>query len=170
MAIEVEEGLMRVVLVRVDDRLIHGQVVVGWTRTVGSTHILVADDEVSKDATQKTLLKLAAPVGVKVSILSVAEATAALTGGKLGNDKVMVLVRGPLALLELLKGGVSLPEVNVGNVRMAPGRKRLTKEVAASPEELQAWRELDNAGVRLEATWLPGGASTNFNNVVRANG
>ena len=60
---------MPIVLVRVDDRLIHGQVAVGWTRTVGANHIVVANDEVARDATQKSLLKLAAPVGVKVSTL-----------------------------------------------------------------------------------------------------
>jgi mannose/fructose/N-acetylgalactosamine-specific phosphotransferase system component IIB len=159
---------MKIVLVRVDDRLIHGQVVVGWTRTVNATHILVANDEVAKDATQKALLKLAAPVGVKVTILSVADAGAALAAAKFGNDNVMVLVRDPQSLLGLMQGGFALTKVNIGNVRMAPGRERLTKEVAASPEEIAAWKQLDQAGVVLEAIWLPGGAVTNFNSVVRA--
>lgn len=158
---------MPIVLVRVDDRLIHGQVAVGWTRTVGATRIVVANDEVAKDATQKALLKLAAPVGVKVSILSVADAAALLAGPKVAKDRVMVLVRDPQSLLGLMDGGVELTKVNVGNVRMAPGRVRLTKEVAASPEELEAWKELDRRGVILEAVWLPGGAVTDFNNVLR---
>ncbi|MDF2628099.1 MAG: system mannose-specific component [Symbiobacteriaceae bacterium] len=158
---------MKIVLVRVDDRLIHGQVAVGWTRTVGATHILVANDEVAKDATQKALLKLATPVGVKATILSVAEAAAALAGAKFGNDNVMVLVRDPQSLLSLMQGGVVLTKVNIGNVRTAPGRERLTNQVAASPAEIEAWKELDRAGVVLEAIWLPGGAVTNFNNVIR---
>lgn len=161
---------MPIVFVRVDDRLIHGQVVVGWTRTVGATHIVVADDDAAGNATQKSLLKLAAPVGVKVSIFTVGDAAAALTGPKLGSDKVMVLVRDPQALLGLMQGGVRLSKVNIGNVRTAPGRERLTKEVAASPEEMVAWQELDKAGVVLEAVWLPGGAVTDFNNVVRQKG
>jgi mannose/fructose/N-acetylgalactosamine-specific phosphotransferase system component IIB len=158
---------MKIVLVRVDDRLIHGQVAVGWTRTVSATHILVANDEVAKDATQKALLKLATPVGVKATILSVAEAAAALAGAKFGNDNVMVLVRDPQSLLRLMQGGVALTKVNIGNVRTAPGRERLTNQVAASPAEIEAWKELDRAGVVLEAIWLPGGAVTNFNNVIR---
>lgn len=158
---------MKIVLVRVDDRLIHGQVAVGWTRTVGATHILVANDEVAKDATQKALLKLAAPVGVKVTILPVAEAAAAVVGGKFGNDSLMVLVRDPQSLVGLMQGGVALTKVNIGNVRTAPGRERLTKEVAASPAEIEAWKQLDQTGVALEAIWLPGGAVTNFNNIIR---
>lgn len=158
---------MPIVLVRVDDRLIHGQVAVGWTRTVGANHIVVANDEVARDATQKSLLKLAAPVGVKVSILSVTEAAALLVGPKAAKDRVMVLVRDPQSLLALMDGGVELTKVNVGNVRAAEGRVRLTKEVAASPEEIEAWKELDRKGVILEAVWLPGGAVTDFNSVIR---
>lgn len=158
---------MKLVLVRVDDRLIHGQVVVGWTRSVGANHIVVANDEVAKDNTQKMLLKMATPVGVKASILTVAEAAEQLAGEKFGNDKVMVLVREPISLLELVKGGVKITKVNIGNVRAAEGRERLTKEVAASPEEIDAWKELDKLGIDLEALWLPGGSAKNFNKVIR---
>jgi len=159
---------MKIVLVRVDDRLIHGQVAVGWTRTVGATHIVVANDQVAKDNTQKMLLKMATPIGVKSSILSVADAAAQLAAEKFGNDKVIVLVRDPQSLLGLMEGGFTLDKVNIGNVRMAEGRDRLIKEVAATPEEVDAWKKLDEAGVSLEAMWLPGGQSTNFNQVIRA--
>ncbi|MHB1651019.1 MAG: PTS system mannose/fructose/N-acetylgalactosamine-transporter subunit IIB [Desulfitobacteriaceae bacterium] len=161
---------MKIVLVRVDDRLIHGQVVVGWTRTVGATHIVVANDEVAKDNTQKMLLKMATPVGVKATILPVAEAAALLTAEKFGSDKMLVLVRDPQSLLVLMEGGVKLDKVNIGNVRMAEGRERLTKEVAATPEEMKAWRKLDEKGVELEALWIPGGSATNFNQVIRTHG
>jgi mannose/fructose/N-acetylgalactosamine-specific phosphotransferase system component IIB len=165
---EVGSSYMKIVLVRVDDRLIHGQVAIGWTRTVGATHIVVANDEVAKDNTQKMLMKMATPVGVKLTVLSVAEAAAELSAGKFGNDRVMVLVRDPQSLLALMEGGVKLEKVNVGNVRMAEGRVRLTKEVAATPEEIEVWNKLDSAGVELEAMWIPGGDATNLNEIVRA--
>lgn len=158
---------MKIVLVRVDDRMIHGQVAVGWTRLVGGTHIIVVDDEVAKDNTQKMLLKMATPVGVKSSVLSVQEAAALLNSGKLGNDRVIIIVRGPGTLLGLIASGVPIPKVNIGNVRMSEGRERLTKEVAANSEEIMAWRQLDAQGVELEALWLPGGAPTNFNQIVQ---
>lgn len=156
-----------IVMVRVDDRLIHGQVAVGWTRTLGANHIVVANDEVAKDNTQKMLLKIATPVNVKSTILPVAEAAAFLATEKFGSDKVLVLVRDPQSLLMLLEGGVKLPKVNIGNVRMVEGRKPLTKEVAATPEEIRLWKKLDEKGVELEALWLPGGSATNFNEVLR---
>lgn len=161
---------MKIVLVRVDDRLIHGQVAVGWTRTIGASHIVVANDEVAKDNTQKMLLKMATPVGVKSTILSVDEAAALLAAEKFGNDKVLVLVRDPKSLLRLIEGGVKFDKVNIGNVRMMDGRQRITKEVAATSEEVEDWKQLDQAGIKLEALWIPGGSATNFNEVIRKQG
>lgn len=159
-----------IVMVRVDDRLIHGQIALSWTRTLGATHIVVVNDEVAKDNTQKMLLKIATPVSVKSTILPVAEAAAFLVAEKSGSDKVLVLVREPQSLLTLMEGGVKLDKVNIGNVRMAEGRERLIKEIAATPEEIRAWKKLDEKGVELEALWLPGGTATNFNEVIRRHG
>lgn len=159
---------MKIALVRVDDRLIHGQVVLGWVRMVGATRIVVADDDAAKDEMQKTLMQFAAPTGVQTSIVPVEEAGAALAHDGFPDDTVMVLARGPRELVRLMAAGVPLTKVNVGNVRAAPGRERLTKEVAAGPDDLAAWQALDAAGVTLEAVWIPGGAVTDFNRVVRA--
>jgi mannose/fructose/sorbose-specific phosphotransferase system IIB component len=158
---------MKIVLIRVDDRLIHGQVVVGWTRTVGANHIVVANDEVAKNNMQRTLLKMAAPAGVKVSILSVADAGAQLAAEKFSGDNVLVLVKDPRSLVGLMQAGFKLSKVNVGNCRAAEGKKRLTKEVHASPEDLAAWKELDAAGVALEAQWMPDQPRTDLNQVIK---
>lgn len=161
---------MRVVLVRVDDRLIHGQVAVGWTRTVGATHIVVANDEVAGNPAQRTLLKMATPAGVKATILTVAEAGRHLAEKKFTGDNVLVLVRDPQSLVKLMEAGFKPDRVNIGNVRALEGRKRLTKEVHASPEELTAWKALNAAGIALEAQWLPDQPKTNFNQVLREQG
>jgi mannose/fructose/N-acetylgalactosamine-specific phosphotransferase system component IIB len=159
---------VRIAFVRVDDRLIHGQVVLGWVRMVGATRIVVADDAVAKDEMQKTLMQFAAPPGVETTIIPVDEAGAALAHDGFPGDTVMVLVRGPRELVRLMAAGVPVTKVNVGNVRAAPGRERLTKEVAADRDDLSAWQALDAAGVALEAVWIPGGGVTDFNRVVRA--
>jgi mannose/fructose/N-acetylgalactosamine-specific phosphotransferase system component IIB len=158
---------MKVVLVRVDDRLIHGQVVVGWTRTVGGTNILVANDEVANNSMQRTLLKMAAPAGVKATILTVEEAAKQLNEQKFYGENVIVLVRDPQSLVRLIEAGFNLKKVNVGNVRAAQGKIRLTKEVHASEVEIEAWKKLDEFGVVLEAQWLPDQPKTNFNDVIK---
>lgn len=161
---------MKIVLVRVDDRLIHGQVVVGWTRTVGATQIVVANDEVAMNSMQRTLLKMATPAGVKSAILTVAEAGAQLAAGQFKGETVIVLVRDPKSLLGLLDAGLKLEKVNVGNIRSGEGKQRLTKEVYASPEDIEAWKALDAAGVTLEAQWLPDQSKTNLNQTIKSLG
>lgn len=158
---------MTLELIRVDDRLIHGQVLVGWTRSLGVDHIMVADDKVGADALQSSLMRMAAPTGVQVSIFSIEKAAAALTGGEFARDRVLALVRGPAELSRLRRAGVPFDRVNVGNVHSGPGRSKLTKEVYASPEELAAWRDLVRDGVSLFAQWLPDQARTDLAPIVQ---
>lgn len=157
---------MTVALIRVDDRLVHGQVLMGWTQSLGVDHVLVADDPSAGDPLQKTLMGMAAPAGVRVSILTVADAAAHLVSGADGSARTLVLVRGPRELTQLRAAGVPFDFVNVGNVHTGPGRSKVTKEVHASEDELVLWRELADAGVRLEAQWVPGQSRTDLGKLV----
>jgi mannose/fructose/N-acetylgalactosamine-specific phosphotransferase system component IIB len=139
----------------VDDRLIHGQVLLGWTRTLGVDHVIAADDATAKDLMQTTLMKMAAPTGLGVSILSLADTAEKLQAGDFDRAKVLLLVRSPRSLVELRERGVTFDKVNAGNVRSAPGRKKLTKEVFADAEDIAAWKKLADEGVTIEAQWLP---------------
>ncbi len=156
---------MDISLIRVDDRLIHGQVVMGWTQALGIQQILVADDETAANPMQKTLLLLAVPAGVTADVLPIAEA-ARIVAASASDVKTIVLVKGPTELRALHRAGLPMTEVNVGNVHTGPGRERLTKEVHATVEEIAIWRELAAAGVRLEAQWLPGTARTDLGRLV----
>lgn len=158
---------MSIVLIRVDDRLIHGQVLMGWTRALDINHALVADDQAAADPMQGPLMRMAAPTGLTVTILPVEDAAAALQDGRYEKDRIIVIVRGPETLVRLHTDGLEFTKVNVGNVRSGEGRTRLTKEVHASPAELDHWRYLDDAGVALLAQWLPDQKRTDLNPLVR---
>lgn len=158
---------MSIVLIRVDDRLIHGQVLMGWTRAVDIDHALVADDQAAADPMQGPLMRMAAPSGLTVTILPVDEAAEALQDGRYDRDRMIVVVRGPGALVRLHQAGLQMEKINVGNVRSGSDRTRLTKEVHASAEELDQWRYLDEAGVLLEAQWLPDQKRTHLNPLLR---
>lgn len=157
---------MDIRVIRVDDRLIHGQVVFGWTQALGIQQILVADDATATNRTQRDLLLLAVPAGVVADVLSISDAAKVVRASS-SNVPTMVLVKGPQELLALKQAGVPVTEVNVGNVHTAPGRKRLTKEVHATDEEIEIWRSLANDGVRLEALWMPGQARTDLGKLVQ---
>jgi mannose/fructose/N-acetylgalactosamine-specific phosphotransferase system component IIB len=154
-------------MVRIDDRLIHGQVAIGWTKMLNATVIVVADDSVAADPVQKTVLKAATPIGVRSAIVSIADAAVLLTGPKLVKEKVLVVVKGPASVLDLINAGVDIKKVIIGNMRMEEGKKRIIKEVAADEAEWNAFKELDGRGVELIAQWLPGGDSKNFNEIIK---
>lgn len=157
---------MDITLIRVDDRLIHGQVAMGWTQALGVSQILVADDAVAVDETQKSLLMLAVPAGVTADVLSIEDSATVVNGS--GSDiPTMVLVKGPLELLALYRAGMPMTVVNIGNVHTGPERRKLTKEVHSTDAEIAAWRELAEAGVKLEAQWLPGSPKTDLGRLVR---
>lgn len=158
---------MRISLIRVDDRLIHGQVAMGWTQALGIQQILVADDAVAVDETQKQLVLMATPAGVVADVLTI-EDSATVVAASDSDVPTMVLVRGPLELRALHRAGLGMQTVNVGNVHTGEGRRRLTKEVHASDAEIEAWRELAAAGVRLEAQWLPGSPTTDLGRLLES--
>jgi mannose/fructose/N-acetylgalactosamine-specific phosphotransferase system component IIB len=157
---------VKIVLIRVDDRLVHGQVVYGWTRALGVDLIVVADDKAAKDSFQITLMQMAAPAGVKVDVHSVEDAARLLTGQGDSSAHALVLVRGPEELLRLRQLGVPFDMANVGNVHTGPGRSKLTKGVYANDVELAAWRELAEDGVKLEAQWVPAESRTDLSKLV----
>jgi mannose/fructose/N-acetylgalactosamine-specific phosphotransferase system component IIB len=157
---------MDISLIRVDDRLIHGQVVFGWTQTLGIQQILVADDTTAANPTQRDLLLLALPSGVVGDVLSIQDAAEAIAASS-SRVPTLVLVKGPQELLALKNAGVPMSKVNVGNVHTGPGRRRLTKEVHATDDEIAIWRELAAQGVHLEALWMPGQSKTDLGKVVQ---
>ncbi len=158
---------MKITLVRVDERLIHGQITMSWTRTVSANLILCVNDEVAKNNFQKNLMKMAAPPGAKVEIESIDSASEKLNSQAWPNANILLLVRNPIDLLRLIQKGLSVQKVNVGGVRSPEATIKLTKEVSATPAEMDAWRELDRMGIRMEVQFLPNQGSTLLNDVLK---
>lgn len=95
--------------VRVDERLIHGQVATMWTNTIKATRIMIVDDAVVKNEMEKVALKTAVPAGVKLSILTVKGAANNINNDKYAGQQVFLIVKSPHALRGLVDAGVELP-------------------------------------------------------------
>jgi len=137
-------------LVRIDDRLIHGQVVAVWLRALGSKRIVIVDDATARDEFLREVLTLAAPHGVRVEVLEVVEAAVHLMELATTPEPVMVLARSPRTVLRLRRAGVPIDVVDLGGLGAGPGRKRLHKTISVSPAELAELRELEQLGTRVE--------------------
>jgi mannose/fructose/N-acetylgalactosamine-specific phosphotransferase system component IIB len=137
-------------LVRIDDRLIHGQVVAVWLRALGAKRIVIVDDATARDEFLREVLTLAAPQGVPVEVCDVAGGAARLTQLAATPEPVFVLVRSPQTVLALRRAGVPIEVVDLGGMGSGPGRQRLHKTISVSPDDIRALRELEQLGTRVE--------------------
>ncbi len=147
--------MRNVVLARVDDRLIHGEVVSVWTPTLSANTILVVDDDVAKDDFNKRVIKSLAPEGVKVFVSSIEGAIKGLLKDPIPGERVIVLTKSPVAFAKIVRAGVPLKEVNLGGMGLRGGRKTFIKNVAASPVEIEAIREMRDKGVHVFYQLVP---------------
>lgn len=146
---------MPVVLARVDDRLIHAQVVEGWLKNIGADHIVVVSDEVASDEIQKTIYLLSVPYGMKVSCLSVKDAIEKLKSGAFSNDFVLLLMPSLEEAYHLVVGGVEIKSFNVGGLHAKAGKKFYTPTISLSEKDFEYIDKLISAGIELETRVLP---------------
>ncbi len=137
-------------LVRVDDRLIHGQVVAVWLRAIGADRIVIVDDSVARDEFLVEVLTLAAPAGVPVEVHDIETGAPRVAELATGPEAVFVLVKTPLTALALRRAGVAFDVLNVGGMGAGPGRRSLYRTISASDEEREAFREIVALGTAVE--------------------
>jgi PTS system mannose-specific IIB component len=136
-------------LVRIDDRLIHGQVVAVWLRALGARRIVIVDDASARDEFLREVLTLAAPEGVPVEVYDVASGAVRCIELAKTPEPVIVLARSPRTMLALRQAGVPIEVVDLGGMGGGPGRKRFHKTISVSPDELRELRELEQLGTRV---------------------
>lgn len=146
---------MEIVNVRVDERLIHGQVAAMWTGNLKVTRIMVIDNEIVKNDFRKRMLKMACPNGVKLSILDTETATANIKNEKYQNDRIFVIVKEPETLDDLLEKGFPLKEVNVANMSGGKGTRQIVKTVCITEDDEKIFRKLNDRGVILYTQMVP---------------
>lgn len=137
------------IAVRVDDRLIHGQVVTQWVKVFNTQHIIVIDNKVAKDKMQKNVLKFAAPPDMKVSVLSVDKAAQVWEKNQFGNKNVFILFKDVMQIKECKEKGIDLKEVTIGNVSTVNGRKQVFKSTGFTEEEAKTVLELRDSGINV---------------------
>ena len=137
-------------LVRIDDRLIHGQVVAGWLRALGGKRIVIVDDATARDEFLREVLTLAAPQGVPVELLDVARGAGRCLELAATPEPVIVLARSPRTVLGLRQAGVPIDVVDLGGMGAGPGRKRIHKTISMSSDEIRDVRQLEQLGTRVE--------------------
>jgi mannose/fructose/N-acetylgalactosamine-specific phosphotransferase system component IIB len=142
------------ILHRVDDRLIHGQVVIAYGARLSPRRIWVADDAAAGSPWERSLLLSAAP-GVEVRVVTVAEAAAAYAAEAGETGGAFLLLRDLAAALALVEAGAAVPSFNLGGLHYAPGKSKVNEYIYLDDRDRSAARALLARGIALEVQDVP---------------
>lgn len=146
---------MAIVHARVDERLIHGQVAMVWTNTVGATRIVVVNNNAVKDEMVIAALKMAKPAGVKLSILSVKRAVEKFKENTYDGEKVFLITKNIADMATLVDAEIGIKAVNVGNVAGREGSRPIKKSVELTDTDIAQIHGIIDKGVPVTAQMIP---------------
>ena len=146
--------MKNIVLTRVDDRLLHGQVVVSWIPFAKADEVLIVDNEYAEDEFMSALLKNAAPENIKVKVLNVKRAADYLKTDDDGS-RILILSRYIENVNELIKLNTAINYVNVGGLGSSKDRERYLNSIHLSKDELNILKEIAKKNIVVEIKMLP---------------
>ncbi|NMB62939.1 MAG: PTS sugar transporter subunit IIB [Chloroflexi bacterium] len=141
-------------LIRIDDRLIHGQVTTAWLRVYPADIIIIANEKIANDPMYKTIFSVAQVPGKQILLLS-PEQTAIYIKKKNPMCKYLIITPTPVDVVALMDCGLSIDKINIGGLQNRPGTTRLAKVVYAKENEIVAFNELKTRGVEMEVQMVP---------------
>lgn len=150
-----------IVLTRIDNRLIHGQVATAWTQYSGANLLLVPNDEVSKNTTRQNLMNLAAPKGVATRFFSI-QKTIDIIHKAAPHQIIAIIAETPQDVLKLVEGGVPIKKLNVGNMHMSEGKTQISKAVCVDEKDIITFKRLAELGVEIEIQRVPNESKENI--------
>ena len=151
---------MPIVLLRIDDRLIHGQITTMWVGLAAANRIVIASDEVAGDLLQRTIVGITAPPQTPTLIMTTAEAVQTAKSGAWDHQRIFVICKYPSDALALVKGGIGIAAINVGNIggmkqHITGAGKQISQSVAVTPDDVTVLKEILAAGVKMEIRLTP---------------
>ena len=148
---------MEVQLLRIDDRLIHGQVVTGWVGFLKSTKLILCDNEISDNEWEKELYLSCVPPSLHANIFNVKETVSYLQDNTNSQERVIVLVKSPFTISALIAEGYPVHEVNVGGLHFEDSRKQYLSYIFINDTEKAEFLKLMEKGVHFICQDVPGG-------------
>lgn len=144
-----------ITLLRVDHRLLHGQVAFSWTQYIGADCILIANDAVPGDDLRKTTIKLAKPPSAKLVIKTIDDAIAAIKSGVTDKYKLFIVVESVEDAWRLASEIPEIKSINLGGIKAKEGSRNISKAINILPEEITRLNQLVEAGTEVEIRQVP---------------
>ena len=144
-----------ITLLRVDHRLLHGQVAFSWTQYVGADCILIANDNVPEDELRKTTIKLAKPPSVKLVIKNINDAIESIKSGVTDKYHLFIVVESVNDAWRIASAIGEIKSINLGGIKAKEGSKNISKAINLLPTEIEKLQQLVEKGVEVEIRQVP---------------
>jgi len=151
---------------RIDDRLIHGQVIIGWCGQLPVQRLIVCDNEIASSEWERNLLLMAAPVNLPAEVCSVEQTANSVHLWQSSKKITLILLKSPDLVKALLARGVSFEKVNIGGIHYREDRQEYLSYLFLSSEEVEIFRELIKTGIYFECQDLPTSSSYNLEKLI----
>ncbi|MEJ2545817.1 MAG: PTS sugar transporter subunit IIB [Calditrichaceae bacterium] len=146
---------MNIQLIRIDDRLIHGQVVIGWAGHLKTKQIILCEDSVAENEWEKELYLSIVPDNIKAKIMTTAELAEYLKDSHLDLEKTIILVNSPRVIEKLIHLGAPINKVNVGGIHFKDGRKKVLNYLYLNEDEIDSFKRCIDKGVEFDCQDVP---------------
>ena len=153
-------------LVRIDHRLLHGQVAFAWTKYLGTDCILIANDAVAQDELRMNALRLSKPSGIKLVIKNIDDSVEALLSGVTDQYVLMILLESVEDAWRLTEKVVAIRNINLGGTKAAEGRRQVSKAVFLSEDDCGKLRAMLGKGIEITLQMIPNETSQNIKNLI----
>ncbi len=160
---------MKIMLTRIDDRLIHGQVCIGWSKKLKISKIIVINDEIYQDQIRTSLLKQVSPPGITSHVINIERFIKIYNNPKYKNTKVLLLFTNPTDILEIINNGIKINTINIGGMSFKKDKKQITDAVSVDEKDIESFIKLNKMNIELEIRKLPNDKKINLIDLIKNN-
>lgn len=159
--------MSKITLVRVDHRLIHGQVITKWVKIAQAQKIIIVDDFLGQDEFMADIYRMAAPSGMEVEILTADEAGKIFQSNELGNNNIFILFKNIDMANKAYKAGLKYESIQLGGIPNESGKKMVFTAVSLGDKDVEQLNELKNDGVEIVLQVIPEEPSMTYENALK---
>ncbi len=154
-----------IVKMRIDDRLLHGQIAYSWKSDLNYDAIVIASNEAASDEIRKAAMKMSTPDGVRLAVRSIEEAAKLVMNPKLDKMKVFLIVANPKDAFLLYETITERPSLNVGGMMKAEGKFSFSPAVFTSNEDIEYLDKIEAMGIEIEVRQVPSESIKKYQNL-----
>ena len=158
--------MAKINLIRIDSRLIHGQVITKWLKISKANRVLIVDDELAKDDFLSSIYTAAAPRNVVVTILSIEDTLNNMKENQLGKGELLLLTKDVETLFRLFEHDFPITQIQIGGIPSSSDRRTILRAVSLNGGEVKQLTEMNDSGIEITVHTVPEEGQLSFNQIM----